>query len=47
MTNPIPIIPKIDAIILFFVVNFSFGHKFIIIKVPITTAKPINMYLGI
>ncbi len=40
-------IPKITIKIRFFVCSLSFGQKFIIRNVPITTIRPINTYLGI
>ena len=40
-------IPKITINIRFFVCSFSFGQKFIIRNVPITTIRPIKTYLGI
>ena len=47
ITNPIAIIPNIDAIILFLVFSFNFDQWLIIRNVPITTINPINAYFGI
>ena len=41
------IIPKIEAIALFFAPSDNFDHKYMVKKTINGIPKPINMYLGI
>lgn len=41
------IIPKIEAITLFFASSDNFDHKYMAKKTTNGTPKPINMYFGI